>query len=600
MSFRKQILAVSSIFILATAGVGLSAAPAQAAASVGGHTNFSVEQLTVGVPADIDYSCVEDDPNYTVVTLGWDTPPTLPPGLSYDENTHHISGTPTQEGDYPLPFMSCKLIDAATNQVQAVVGLGAGSLSISHFTDPQPEPEPGATIFLDPLNNVACEFAMTMKFPVSWDSGSMSISFSAGDSSVTVHDKDIDRLLGHWIVTPSNPERLSEYYPDDWSATFEKFGNNPSCGEWMTVTVNYTVNGVAVETATAAVRPTRTETRVNAELTAESGKCSLRLDYELEHRVFDSGDYEGPVFVELESLTGKAKLEFVLEETDPGDEGRFEVNLTDAEISYVQINGRTLSSDKFSVTRSGDFSCGFPVEVNLYASTWLGGEPRSIADDFADPLMPCGKGTWSSDSLGFQVFEVCPDAPIGSYVDSVGAAAAKPCPVGMTTLSPGSTTIQDCFFPAVECGRGTFSPSGHDLPEAPCVDAPIGRYVSIKGATVSTDCPGSMTTEAPGAASIYDCFTPAPATIAKLKTPKASKFGLSITLLGQTDQGTNLNLTGSGACSVLPMSNGVSQKFKVTMGKKAGICKLTVTAKPRGRFTGLNKTINIKVSKTGK
>ena len=600
MNIRKKLLALFTVSALGLAGAGFSAAPALAVATTGGHSNSSVEQLTVGVPADIDYSCVEDDPSYTVVTLGWETPPTLPTGLSYDENAHHISGTPTQAGDFPLPFMSCSLIDAATNHVQAVVGLGAGSLVVSDITNPPPLPVTGPTILLDPLNSEACEFAMTILFPVDWDTGSMSVTFSAGDSSVTVHDKNIERLLGHWIVAPSSPQLLSEDYPDDWSTTFEKVGNNPGCGEWIPVTVNSTVGGVPIDPATSWVSPTGVDTKVEAELAAGAGMCTLYLDYELQTRVFDSGDYEGPVFVELESLNGKAKLAFVLEETDPGDEGKFEINLTDAEISFVQINGRTLSTDEFPVTMSGDFSCGSPVEANLYAATWLGGQPRSIADDFAEPLLPCGKGTWSSDSLGFQNYEVCPDAPLGSYVDIVGASAAKPCPVGMTTLSTGSTTIKDCFFPAAECGRGTYSPSGHDLPDAPCLDAPVGSYVSVKGAMVSTDCPGSMTTEAPGAASVYDCFVPAPVTIAKLKTPKAAKFGLYITLLGKTDQGTNLNINASGACSVLPVPNGVSQKFKVTMGKKAGICKLTVTAKPRGRFTGLNKTLSIKVSKTGK
>ena len=575
----------------------MSASPALASESIGGHNGFSVEALTVGVFADIDYSCLETDPNFIYENLGWNEPPQLPSGLSYDETTHHIAGTPTQTGTFPLPLMNCVFKDS-TGNVLSIGGQGTGTIVVSD--PPAPATPPGATIILDPLNNAGCEFAMTLIFPTYWDAGSMSVEFASGSSSVTVHDKDIDRLIGHWIVEPSNPEVLSTTYSDDWSSTFEKVSNNPSCGELMTVTVNYNVAGVPAETATDSIRPIQARTRVNADLYVESGKCSIDLDYELEDRVFDSGNYDGPVFVELESITGRAKVDFVLQETSPGDEGRLTVNLTDGVMRYAQINGITLNLDNFPVTATGNFSCGVAVEVTLSGVTWPGADTSYLESTFANPLTPCGKGTWNSDSLGFLSSDFCPYAPIGSYVDTVGATVAKTCPIGMTTLEMGSTTIKDCFYPGPECGKGTFSPSGHDLADAPCLDAPVGSYVSVKGAMVSTDCPGSMTTEAPGAASVYDCFTPAPATIAKLKTPKAAKFGLPITLLGQTDQGTNLNITGSGACSVIPIPNGVSQKFKVTMGKKAGICKLTVTAKPRGRFTGLNKTISIKVSKTGK
>ncbi len=601
MSLSKTFLrAVTAVALIAGF---LSATPiaAHAAESLGGHDSNSVELLTVGVGADLDYTCITDSTTYYLETQGWAYAPTLPNGLTYDPVTHHISGTPTQTGQFSLPNMQCDVFDAATNHIQASVMHSAGIIQVSDpIGPPPPSLQPGAQIILDPLNNGACEFAMTLLFPSTWDAGSMTVLFASGDSSATVHDKDIDRLVGHWIVGPSDLDMLPVYYPEDWSTTIERSGNNPGCGELMTVTVNYTVNGSPVETAIGAVKPIGASTNVHAGLAAQGGKCSIYLDYTLEDRVFDSAGYVGPVFVEVESLTGREKVEFVIEENSPGDDGRFTVNLTDGVLSYAYINGHTWNETKFPVTATGDFSCGVPVEVNLYASTWPGDDPWPIASNSADALIECGKGTWNSESLGFQQNEACPEAPIGSYVDTIGATATKPCPAGMTTLETGSTTIKDCFYPATLCGKGTFSPSGHDLADAPCLDAPIGSYVSVKGAMQATECPAGMTTEEPGAASPYDCFKPVAPTIAKLLAPKVAKFGASLKFSGKTDQGTNLNITATGPCTVSPISAGVNQNFKVTMAKKAGTCKLNVFAKQRGRYTSLAKSISIKVSKTGK
>jgi hypothetical protein len=42
------------------------------------------------------------------------------------------------------------------------------------------------------------------------------------------------------------------------------------------------------------------------------------------------------------------------------------------------------------------------------------------------------------------------------------------------------------------------------------------------------------------------------------------------------------------------------RKLKVTAFAKAGTCKITLTSPPIGKYLGLTKTVQIKVSKTGK
>jgi hypothetical protein len=314
---------------------------------------------------------------------------------------------------------------------------------------------------------------------------------------------------------------------------------------------------------------------------------------------FNYATYESPAYIALHSQSG-AEFYFVIEESELGDEGTIRVNLNDKLISYAMLNGRRAQESELFAQSTGTFSCADSIELEIAAASSPGDDPFPMESWTADGLLPCGRGTFGALTMGFQDYEPCEEAPIGSFVDEIGATSAKVCPTGMTTSATGSASAKDCFYPAAACGKGTFSPSGHDLADAPCIDAPIGSYVSIKGAMSATECASGMTTEEPGAASPYDCFKPTAPTIAKIKTPKVAKFGLALTLSGKTDQGTNLNITANGACTVAMVPAGVTQNFKVIMAKKAGTCKLTIFAKQHGRFTSLSKVLSVKVTKTGK
>jgi Tyrosine-protein kinase ephrin type A/B receptor-like len=51
----------------------------------------------------------------------------------------------------------------------------------------------------------------------------------------------------------------------------------------------------------------------------------------------------------------------------------------------------------------------------------------------------CQPGSWSATGV-----TPCALADVGFYVDTVGATAQTPCPVGTTTVGPGSDNVADC------------------------------------------------------------------------------------------------------------------------------------------------------------
>jgi cytochrome b involved in lipid metabolism len=109
----------------------------------------------------------------------------------------------------------------------------------------------------------------------------------------------------------------------------------------------------------------------------------------------------------------------------------------------------------------------------------------------------------------------CVLAPAGSFVPSAGEREATLCPIGTFTSVAGSTECQPAapgFFinsegavQATPCAVGTYSPdAGSEI----CIQAPIGFYVSEQQQIIATACPDGQVTEAPGATSIQDCYTP--------------------------------------------------------------------------------------------
>lgn len=167
--------------------------------------------------------------------------------------------------------------------------------------------------------------------------------------------------------------------------------------------------------------------------------------------------------------------------------------------------------------------------------------------------------------------------------------------------SDGDGMGSENWSPALpSCGKGTFSASGFDWYGTPCRDASIGHYVDTKGATEERSCPPGMTTESEGTASINDCYTPILQTTTKLSSLKGFKLKSVNTIQANTDQGTALRITASGACTVTETRVKNTRVIKVTASKTAGICTLQVSAPGGYHMPAFANTLVIKVSKTGK
>ena len=132
---------------------------------------------------------------------------------------------------------------------------------------------------------------------------------------------------------------------------------------------------------------------------------------------------------------------------------------------------------------------------------------------------PCTPGSYSSTGS-----QPCTPAPPGSFVATIGAISATPCPAGTYQPSsgqtsclnapPGSFVASTGATSATPCALGTYQPN---TGQASCLLAPIGSYVSTTGATSATACPTGTTTTTTGSTSITDCHTPTPITADQCK-----------------------------------------------------------------------------------
>jgi hypothetical protein len=117
-----------------------------------------------------------------------------------------------------------------------------------------------------------------------------------------------------------------------------------------------------------------------------------------------------------------------------------------------------------------------------------------------------------------------------------------------------------------------------------------------------------MTTAATTSKSIEDCYKPIAQVIPGFKAPKALKFKTTSNLALVTNTKALASFTVTGPCttklvSITTTVNGqktTTKMLKVTAGKKAGKCAITLTSPTSGKYLDLKKVVQIKVSKTGK
>ena len=145
-----------------------------------------------------------------------------------------------------------------------------------------------------------------------------------------------------------------------------------------------------------------------------------------------------------------------------------------------------------------------------------------------------------------------------------------------------------------------------------CTPAPKGYFVtaisSAAGVTSATACPVGHTTLATGSTQSSDCYKPLAQTITGFSAPKSLKYKAVSYLPITTNRKAKATAKATGPCTakavnVVTKVKGkkvTTRKLKVAASTKAGNCKITLTSPAKDKYLGLTKTVQIKVSKTGK
>jgi hypothetical protein len=117
-----------------------------------------------------------------------------------------------------------------------------------------------------------------------------------------------------------------------------------------------------------------------------------------------------------------------------------------------------------------------------------------------------------------------------------------------------------------------------------------------------------MTTATTASKSVNDCYKPIAQTIASFKAPKSLKFSGTTNLAITTNSKALATYKVTGPCTAkvanittkVKGKKVITKMLKVTAGKKAGNCSVTLTAQAKDKYLAMSKPVKIKVSKTGK
>lgn len=240
-SLSKKIVAVFAAATALTLGFGSMPANAWVDYRPSRHAD-AIERVTINTPVDIDYSCSNGATNDGLIyniNNG-----TLPPGLDYDLADGHIKGTPTQLGDFDLPFVTC-----------GHDGFSEG-FSIGHIIV-QPPATPTPAVSATNLNNENCEIRIVGTFPETPDAGTATITISnPGATIVATLASPVGGALVDIKVSAADLTELS-LNPAVASTSPEAGGDFNQCNGTLDVEVSYQYQGAPAATADVSVNPTR-------------------------------------------------------------------------------------------------------------------------------------------------------------------------------------------------------------------------------------------------------------------------------------------------------------------------------------------------------
>lgn len=141
-----------------------------------------------------------------------------------------------------------------------------------------------------------------------------------------------------------------------------------------------------------------------------------------------------------------------------------------------------------------------------------------------------------------------------------------------------------------------------------CIAVERGFYTTELNSSTPIACPAGMTTSTTASKSINDCYKPIAQSIVGLKAPKALKFSgtSNLALITNSKALATYKVTGPCTAKVANIVTKVKGKkvttkmLKVTAGKKAGSCSVTLISQAKDKYLAMSKPVKIKVSKTGK
>lgn len=239
-SLSKKVFGVFATAIALTLGFGAMPANAWVDYRPTHHVD-SVETVTLGTPFDVDYSCSNGATN-DGITYNFNSG-SMPPGLNYDVADSHIKGTPSQIGDYELPFVIC-----------GHDGFGEG-FSIGHIVVQAPA-TPTPSVTATALNNADCDIRIVGTFPETPDAGSATIKIT--NPGVTVIATLAAAVGGSLVDVTVSADDLSELAQNPAVAAFapEAGSDFNQCNGTLKVEVSYQFQGAPAAAAFVFVDPT--------------------------------------------------------------------------------------------------------------------------------------------------------------------------------------------------------------------------------------------------------------------------------------------------------------------------------------------------------
>ena len=415
----------------------------------------------------------------------------------------------------------------------------------------QPGPTQGSepSLRVIPLNNAECEFRVVGSLPSTPLPGTTQLKIYSGDQSVALNNATLtltDFVANTFFDFTFSADAIEDSVaaqPAIVASEYNFSSNGDFCGTYMFVHLDYTdllynywttaLNGVGV------VYPTRPDASQTSEYsisaTQVEGACNIRV-------VAKAPNEARPIAIvisELEAVDPELGLDWIsgIIVNEPVSDGGFiTANLSFASKDAITASIPVLDEDKIFI------------------------EPREGIGSFLAVI----------DS---------PEGALASTLITLGKL--------MPTCNAGSTLDTENFR---------------------CLPVERGYYSTELNSITAIPCPKGMTTASPASKSINDCYKPLAQSVTGLKAPKALKYGASTNLAITTNTKALAKYKVTGPCTakVANVTTKVkgkkvtSKMLKVTASKKSGTCSVTLTSAAKDKYLAMSQPLKIKVSKTGK